>query len=191
MGLVITFADDCYVPVHVDDVDYDYDTGLYVGFDVFEVTVYAPIETLMVDSKVVIDYEAPSCERLRVDFSFEGTTGCIYGIDAEDFSLYCSGTSNLQLSGEIRGTSEIKIFHNTKIDANALAMGKTDFFVSSAFFGEFSYIEYNNTYDIGILNLIFMGGLIFLFQVKPIFWFICFLCCIFQKSDVSKKKIPR
>ena len=45
VGLVVTFADECYVPVHVDDNSYDYDTGLYVDFDAFEVTVYAPIHT--------------------------------------------------------------------------------------------------------------------------------------------------
>ena len=50
-NLIVTFSDECYVPVHTYDTSYDYDTGLYVDFDMFEVTVYAPILTLLFDAK--------------------------------------------------------------------------------------------------------------------------------------------
>ncbi len=152
VGLVVTFADECYVPVHVDDNSYDYDTGLYVDFDAFEVTVYAPIHTLCVDSEMVLDYEAPKCEEMYVYFSFEGTEANIYGIDTEHLAFYCSGTSDVKLSGEVRGMTKIMIFHDTKVDANKLDTEFTDFYVSSAMFDQFSYIKYNHLYYIGIIN---------------------------------------
>ena len=57
-ALTISFSDDCYVPVHVDDISYDYDKGMYVYFDQLEITVYASIYSLLTDSKIELDYYA-------------------------------------------------------------------------------------------------------------------------------------
>ena len=183
-SLVVTFADDCYVPVHTDDTSYDYDTGLYVGFDKFEVTVYAPISSLYVDSKIILDYEAPKHESTYISFSYEGTEANIHGIDTEKFTLHCSGTSNIKLSGVVRGESEIMIFHDTKIDARNLITVKKDYSISSAFFGEFSYIRHNYILHTGLLtsdNLFQLAISAFLY-IPPILWLAGLLICIFKKK---------
>lgn len=166
--LVITMADDCYVPVHVDDVSYDYDTGLYLTLDKFEVTVYAPIRSFSADGQLTLDYEAPKCERLSIDFSFEGVDGSIHGIDSESLVLYCSGTSNLSLSGEVGGTTRIMIFHNTKIDATELDMKKRDFFVSTQLFGGLSYIKSGVIYRLGIFDA--LNAIFAIIRLAPIIW---------------------
>ena len=49
-SLIITFIDECYIPVHIDDESYDYDTGLYVSMDKLEKTKYVD------DSKITDHY---------------------------------------------------------------------------------------------------------------------------------------
>ncbi len=185
--LVITFTDDCYVPVHVDDVEYDFDAGLYVDFDKFEVTVYAPISTLFVDSKIILDYQAPKCNRMYVDFSYEGTDANIYDIDTDELILCCSGTSNITLSGAVRYQSKISIWHNTKVDANNLKMNSKSFYVSSSILGYFSYIKYNNTFDIGLSSNVFSFMLNAFLCLPPILWTVCLIICLRKKSVLARK----
>lgn len=184
-SLVITFADECYVPVHMDDESYDYDTGLYVTLDKFDVTVYAPISYLRVDSKVKLDYEAPECQDMFVGFSYEGTEGEIRNINTNDFKLYCGGTSNIKLSGEVRGETKINVYHNTKIDANGLVSETVDFSPSSSYFGvgEFSYIKYNGKLYPGIITL--LTGI--LLHIFPVCWLALMLSCIVKYRRINKQ----
>lgn len=178
--LIVTFSDDCYVPVYVDDVSYDYDTGLYVSFDTFEVTVYAPISVLCVDSKIQLDYEAPKCDEMYIDFSFEGTEASIHHIDTNDLELYCSGTSNLKLSGEVHGKSKMMIFHDTKVDANELISKKNDFDISSSLFDQFSYIKHNNVYYVGLFTGNFLPHFVLYFQ--PFLWLALIFVCACKRK---------
>ena len=179
--LIITFSDECYVPVHTDDTSYDYDTGLYIDFDVFEVTVYAPISSLSVDSEVILDYQAPKCEKMHVDFSFEGTTANIYDINTEDFTLYCSGTSDITLSGKVKGESRISVWHETKVNANDLDTDTKDFHVSSSVLFGLSYIKYNGILHLDILENSFGLILAAILYLPPIIWLGCLIGCFRKK----------
>lgn len=187
VSLTITFTDDCYIPVHTDDSSYDYDTGLYVDFDKFDVTVYAPISSIFVDSEIIFDYEAPKCEKMTMHFAYEGTEGVIHHINTDYLSLYCSGTSNIMLSGEVHEKSSIYIWHNSKIDISDLETKAKDFRVSSALFGEFSYIKDNHIYDIGLLNLDNLPVVILasIFYLPPVLWLACLISCIRSKKKAK------
>lgn len=177
--LSVSFLDDCYVPVHVNDSSYDYDAGLCVTLNTFEVTIYAPISSLNVDCALELDYDAPKCEKMYVMFSFDGTNANIYNVDTENFTLNCSGTSKLTLSGKVSKNSEIMIFHNTKVNANNFKSYDIDFTVSSDIIG-FSYIKYKYWYHIGITRS--DVWLTLFFKLAPLIWLCCLIRCIFKKS---------
>lgn len=179
--LIVTFSDKCYVPVHTDDSSYDYDTGLYVDFDKFEVTVYAPISSLLVDSKVILDYQAPKCEKMLANFSNDGTEANIYDIDTKNFRLYCSGTSNITLSGNVKGESKISVWQQTKIDASDLDTDTKDFYVSSSVLYGFSCIKHNGIFNIGLFTSIVQLIIAAILYVPPITWLVCFICCFRKK----------
>ena len=180
-NLIVTFADECYVPVHTDDTSYDYDTGLYVDFDMFEVTIYAPISSLSVDSEVILDYQAPMCEKMYVHFSYEGTKANIYDINTDAFTLYCSGTSDITLSGKVKGESKIAIWHDTKVNANNLDTDTKDFDVSSSVLFGSSYIKYNGILHLGIFEDSFGLVLAAILYLPPIIWFGCLIACFRKK----------
>ena len=180
-SLVITFSDECYVPVHIDDNSYDYDTGLYVDFDVFEVTVYAPISSLYVDSKVILDYQAPTCEKMLVFASSDGIKANIYDIDANNFTLSCHGNSDVTLSGKVTGKSTIRVFHQTKVHANDLDTNTKDFTSSSSVLFGFSYIEHNDTLFFDFFENIITLTVAAVLYLPPVIWLACFICCLRKK----------
>ena len=155
-ALTITFSDDCYVPVHVDDNSYDYDEGMYVYFDELEVTVYANIYSLLTDSKIELDYSSSKCDHQYIEFSSDATEAIIRNIDTDIFEMDCSGNSNIQLSGNANEVAKLSLMHNSHIDANNLKAKKTNFSVYASLF-HFSYIKYDN-------RLIFRTCLISLLQ---------------------------
>ena len=180
--LVITLSDDCYVPVHVDDHEYAYDTGLYATFGMFEVTVYAPIDTLAVDSTVSLDYQAPKCEKTYIRFSFDGTEAKIYDIDTKNLELYCKGDSHLNISGNVENSAKIMALHNTQVDASELTSKYTDFFVSSYVLGN-SYIKYDHIYFTPETT-----GNLFVFTYiyfPPVLWLFCLIICLRKKKRAT------
>ena len=179
--LIVTFSDKCYVPVHTDDSSYDYDTGLYADFDKFEVTVYAPISSLFVDSKVILDYQAPKCEKMHADFSHEGTEANIYDIDTANFRLNCGGTSKITLSGKVKGESKISAWHQTKIDASDLDTDTKDFYVSSSVLYGFSCIKHNGIFNIGLFTSMVQLTIAAILYLPPAIWLISFICCFRKK----------
>ena len=179
-ALFIAFKDEYYVPVYEYDTSYDYDLGMYIGFDQFEVTVYAPVNTLLVDGAVVLDYEAPKCDKMRVEFSYEGTKADIHDIDALNLKLVCSGDSDIKLSGKVEGEADISIWHQSKIDADELTAGSTDFYVSSSMLYGFSYIKYGATYHLQPYNNIFQMVVVAIVYLSPILWLGCLCVCIFH-----------
>jgi len=176
-SLIITFIDECYIPVHIDDESYDYDTGLYVSMDKLEVTIFAPIYNLRSEVGFNIDFEAPQCSDMLINI--RDAKGTIKNIMANNFELYCSGTSNLELSGEVKENVKLSIRHNTKIDANNLIINKKTFEVSSALLiNNLSYIKYKNIYHIQFFSIYNIIKLIL--YVSPLFWVGLFIisCCI-------------
>lgn len=175
-SLIITFIDECYIPVHIDDESYDYDTGLYVSMDKLEVTIFAPIYNLRSDVGFNIDFEVPQCSDMIINIT--DAKGTIKNIKANNFEFYCSGTSNLELSGEVKENVKLFIMHNTKIDANNLIINKKTFEVSSAILiNNLSYIKYKNIYHIQLISIINIIKLIL--YVSPVFWVSLFIisCC--------------
>lgn len=155
-ALTISFSDDCYVPVHVDDHSYDYDEGMYAYFDQLEVVVYARVFSLLTDSKIILDYDAPKCEKMYIQFSSDGTEAIINNIDAGNLELYCDGSSKIDLSGNVRNLSKIMIMHDTHVNASKLSTRETDFSVSAYPF-HMSYIKCGNRskYRTFIMSLLF------------------------------------
>ena len=187
-SLIITFTDDCYVPVHTDDNSYDFDDGLYVGFNKFEVTVYGKVSTLLVDSAISLNYMTPKCEKLYIEFSYEGTEANIYNINTGKLTLYCSGTSHIKLSGKVDGNAKIYLYHNTKVDANELTVGKKEFDVSSMMFA-LSYIKYHNIYYVLSSYTPFLV-IFYIFLFQPLVWIIMitFLCIKIKKRRNHEEK---
>lgn len=191
-SLIITFTDDCYVPVHTDNISYDYDDGLYVEFDKFEVTVYGKVSSLLVDSAISLNYMTPKCEKLYIEFSYEGTEANIYNINTGELTLYCSGTSHIKLSGKVDGKAKIYLYHNTKVDANKLTVGKKEFDVSSEMFA-LSYIKYHNIYYVlssATLIAVILDIILFIILFQPFAWIfiILFVCIKIKKKKKWRKK---
>ena len=182
--LVFAIADDCYVRVHEDDPSYDYDTGLYVGFDKLEVTVYAPLSGFYTDSAIILDYEAPECERMSVNLSFDKTKADIHGICTDTFSMTCGGTSDVKLSGEVRENARIRIWHNTKVDASELMSENKDFEISSAILG-LSYIKHDNKIYLERFDDMFVSKIIIMMMVHipPVIWLCCVVACVRRRED--------
>ena len=171
--LAITMADDCYVPVHTDDVDYDYDTGLYITMDKFDVTVYAPIQALDALGPLTLDYQAPTCETLSIDCAYFGVDGKIYDIDCDKLFFYCSATSNVSLQGRVKGLARMGVWHNTKVDASELEINQRDFYISTQYLGGLSYIKYGGIYHLQLFgeSQIMMAFI----KLPPFLWLACII----------------
>ena len=172
-NLVITMADDCYVPVHTDDVDYDYDTGLYITMDKFDVTVYAPIQALSADGRLTLDYQAPTCETLTIDCAYFGVDGKIYDINCDKLFFYCSGTSNVSLQGRVKGLARMSVWHNTKVDASELEINQRNFYISTQYLGGLSYIKHGGIYHLQLFgeSQIMMAFI----KLPPFLWLACII----------------
>ena len=190
-SLIITFTDDCYVPVHTDNISYDYDDGLYVEFDKFEVTVYGKVSSLLVDSAISLNYMTPKCEKLYIEFSYEGTEANIYNINTGKLTLYCSGTSHIKLSGKVDGNAKIYLYHNTKVDANKLTVGEKEFDVSSMMFA-LSYIKYHNIYYV-LSSDTLISVILYIILFQPFVWIfiILFVCIKIKKRRNEEEKNNR
>lgn len=175
--LIITFIDECYIPVHIDNASYDYDTGLYISMDKLEITVFAPIYNLRSNTGGInIDFEAPQCSDMIIDI--RDTEGSIRNIVSNNFNLDCSGNSNLKLSGEVKENGKLFIMHNTKIDANDLKIENKKFDVTSAILiNNLSYVKYNNIFHIQLYS--FYSILKLVLYLAPVLWLCLFIisCC--------------
>lgn len=145
--LRVSCQDDQYVPVHEDDSSYDYDTGLYVDCTQLEFVVHAPISSLEASTNLSLDFEAAKAEALNLQFSFDGVDGVIRNIDAQDLLLHCSGTSRLKLSGTVSGTADINLWHDTRVNAEGLSVGRYEASVSRGI-GGFSYLKGDKWYQL-------------------------------------------
>lgn len=182
--LDIDLQDNCYNRVHEEDTSYDYDSGLYVDCTAFDITVHAPINIFRTDTQTILDFDAAKADKTVVHFSFAGTQANIYNIDTTDLSFYCSGSSNVTLSGSASGKSTFMVWHNTRVDATGLSADFEDVFVSNQPLGV-SYIKHDNItefnpFDLGsILSVALIGF--------PILWF-CLCVKYIRRLFISSKK---
>ena len=184
--LVITFLDNCYKPVHIDDNSYDYDTGLYVNVSKFEIIIYAPIYNFRSDTSIKFEYEAPISKSMSVHLDDTNINGIIKNIETDNFVFFCSGTSNIELSGKVNENAKITIFHNTKVNAKKLLMNKKDISVSSALIPNVSYVKCESITYFEEISIYFIVKIVL--HLSPIIWLIL-LIRLFRKSNKNLKNI--
>lgn len=164
--LNIDLQDNCYNSVYEEDSSYDYDSGLYVDCTAFNITIHAPINDFRTNTQTILDFDVVKANKVFLHFSYEGTQADIHNIDTKNLTLYCSGSSNVFLSGSVSDQTTIKIWHDTRVDANELHADFSDNYISNYPFG-ISYIKHDgitefNPFD-SISSLVLIGF--------PILWF--------------------
>lgn len=137
--LTIDCRDDLYNRVHEDDVDYDYDYGMYVDCTQLEITVHAPINTFRTGTNLEVDLQMAKADYTWLQFFDEGVQGVVSGIDTQIFDLDCVGSSRLVLKGTVHDTARIMLWHDTRIDARELTANNWDTQISRSI-GGFSYL---------------------------------------------------
>ncbi|MBQ8146065.1 MAG: DUF2807 domain-containing protein [Clostridia bacterium] len=179
--ITVKCLDSLYNKVHEDDPEYDYDYGLYVDCTELEIVVHSPISSLYTHTNLNLDFDVAKADEVMIHFSFEGVNGTIRNIDAENLNLYCSGTSKLELDGNVRNTAKIMLWHNSHINARKLSVNQFDVDVSRAI-GGFSYLACEKWYqfrcDGGPTNIIEF------FVFVPT---ICWICA--EVKFVKKRKL--
>lgn len=150
-SLTIAFSDDCYLPVHVNDLSYAYDAGLYITFDKFDVTIYGKVQSLLSDNALNLSYMAPQCEKMYISLENDKKVNAnIYNIDTNEFELRCADKDKIKLAGNVKNKARIYSYGNAKIDANDLIIGTKDFNIYSGFL-ELSYVKCSDRYYVGAL----------------------------------------
>lgn len=171
--LDVDLQDSCYNRVYEDDIDYDYDYGLYVDCSQFDMVVHAPIRTFQTSTQTILDFDVAKAPDTFIHFSNGGTQAKIYNIDTNNLTLYCSDSSEIAISGTVKDSTTMMVWHSTKVDADELNANRTDFFVSNRPFG-ISYIKYNGKYVFEPFDL---GSILsFFLLASPAFW----LCLVIK-----------
>ncbi len=168
--IVIDFKNEFYNTIHQDNIDYDYDYGLYVDCSVFEVIVHASILKFETNIKHEIDFDVAPGDKVDCDFGHHGVYGRIYNIESKEFDMNCGGITRLELYGTVENNARLMIFHDSRIDARKLSAGEFDNFVSRGM-GGISYIRFDKWYKFHC-NII--GGptniIAFIIWSSPVLW---------------------
>ena len=144
-GIVIDCNDMAYNRVHEDDTSYDYDYGLYIDCTFLDISVHAPISKFYTDTNLELNFDVAKADDVIVDVSYDGVRGVISNIDAKNFTLYCSGISELDLIGNVSDTAKVMLWHNSHVNASKLTAKTWDTTVSRAL-GGFSYLVRDKWY---------------------------------------------
>ena len=139
--IIMECNDVIYNRVHEDDISYDYDYGLYIDCTDLDISVHAPISKFYTDTNLELNFDVAKADDVIVDFSFDGVSGVISNIDSKNFTLYCSGTSKLDLIGDVNDTAKIMLWHNSRVNASKLTAKTWDTTVSG-----FSYLVRDKWY---------------------------------------------
>ena len=143
--IVLDCNDTAYNRVHEDDTSYDYNYGLYIDCTFLDISVHAPISKFYTDTNLELNFDVAKADDVIVDFSFDGVSGVISNIDAKNFTLYCSGSSKLDLIGNVNDTAKVMLWHNSHVNASKLTAKTWDTTVSRAI-GGFSYLVRDKWY---------------------------------------------
>ena len=161
----------------------NYDKGLYVTCDVFEVTVYAPVSQLYTSAEITLDYQAPVTDLMRIHVIGEVQNGKVYGIDAEKLECKVSGSSSIELIGKVSGNAALTAYHDSAIEAEQLYVSTASTVTSSQIFG-FSEIYGNGYSETSFISVGSMFSCILV--VLPIA--MAALCALFFVKYFKRKK---
>ena len=190
--LAINCKSEYYKSVHENDNSYDYDYGIYIDCTQFDVVVYAPISKLFAETKLILDFDVASAEKVYIQFSYDGVEGIIKNINTQNLEFYCAGTSELELSGSVTEKADFNLYHNCHINAKNLSINKLKSYVSRQL-GGYSYIRVNKWYLVRGTNLFAFSNIIELFVYGPaIAWAISdiiLVCKIVKKHKKEKNCI--
>lgn len=177
-----------YNRVHEDDIDYDFNYGLYVDCSQFDMVVHAPIRTLQTSTQTILDFDVAKGPDVFINFDNGGTQANIYNIDADNLTLYCSDTSDISISGSVTGSTTIKVFHNTRVDADNLMAVIDDVFVSNRPLG-ISYIKHGGEY---IFESFGLGSVLsIILVVFPTLWFCLVIRYLRKLCPLKKQRDPQ
>ena len=172
--LVISFDESLYNTINTERGKY---RGLYVNCEVFDVTVYAPINKLYTSAELTLDYEAPKADIMIIDVIGEVVEGRVYNVDARQLVCRLMGASTLEIAGKTTESTHLEAWHNSKILADELKAINISTSVQTQIFG-FSYVSGEeffayNFIDMGpiitvglVISMIAAAFLTVLFRVK-------------------------
>lgn len=151
--------------------------GLYVDCSVFDVTVYAPISTIHSNAEFNLDFEAPKTKTLGIVIGGEIREGKVHNIDTDTLVCSLSGASNVELFGKVSGTSQLEVWHDSKINAEGLKTNTVITNTSCQIFGfssivgqdfsDYSFTDMGFLLSVGSVLVAFVAaGLTILFYIK-------------------------
>ena len=161
----------------------NYNKGLYVNCDTFEVTVYAPVSQLYTSAEITLDYEAPVTDLMKIHVIGEVQNGKVYGIDAEKLECRLSGSSNVTLSGKVSGNATLVAYHDSTIDAEQLYVSTASTITSSQIFG-FSAVYGNGYSETSFISV----GSMFSFLLVAFPTLSAAFCALFFVKFLKRKK---
>lgn len=138
--------------------------GLYVDCAKFDITVYAPINYLVSDAEVNLDFEAPNVKTLVILVNGEISEGRIHNISSEALGIFLSGRSRVSASGEAKEYTELLVKHNSKLDVSELKTPVVSETISSQLFS-ISSIKYSDRVKYSIDNMGFILSVAIVFAV--------------------------
>ena len=148
--LSFDFKSECYN--HVTEAKSSYEKGLYVECSAFDVTVYAPVSQVFTSAEIVLDYQAPKAELIRIYVIGELQESRVYDIDAEYLNCLVCGETDLTISGNVSKEAAISAYHNSKVDAESLNVPLAYTYATSQLFG-YSSISGNGYSDSSFISL--------------------------------------
>lgn len=161
----------------------NYDKGLYVSCDVFEVTVYAPVSQLYTSAEITLDYQAPATDLMKIHIIGEVQNGRVYDIDAEKLECRVSGGTNIELVGKVSGNATLAAYHDSIIEAEQLYVSTASTVTSSQIFG-FSAVYGNGYSETSFISV----GSMFSFLLVAFPTAMAALCVLFFIKYLKRKK---
>ena len=180
--LKINFKEECYAELwdDWDGIPRAY-YGLNATLDVFDVIVYAPIESITSDASLTLDYEAPSLVDVYAEFHGDSTVANIHTRDNHLLRLICTGTNKITISGSVKHI-KVHAIHNSKVDASGLTAETYDFYTSTGIgICDFSYVKYDGRHHINFFgnnNIIWTLVIKYVIYVLPFIWLGLLISCI-------------
>ena len=97
-------------------------SGGYLGVDIdctkIDIIVHAPISVLRSEAPMCFDFDVAPAN--RVNINVDDSSGTAYNIDTKQLQLSASGSSDVTLSGKVSEQAELKLFHDTRVNAWSL-----------------------------------------------------------------------
>jgi len=183
--LDIELADRCYAPVYGKHSAFAVQ-AVYVDCTAFAVTIHAPIGLFKTNADGFMDVEMAKAEDTVVFLHGKETHADIHRIDAENLTLYCSGSARADLSGTVAKKATIRADHDSRVNAEELQTGKWDRLASNAIFG-FSRIR---CADRTVWNPLSLGTILTIGIIGSPFLWLCLLIRHCRKQIPLMRELP-